>query len=249
MEEKDINEKETKIKAVENDETAETEDQVNKETESQDVKDDSLAYEKEHGSPEDEDDNETENRRITAKAVLSELFDWIEIFAVSVAIVIFVFTFVLRLAIVDGDSMNQTLINGETLVVSRLNYEPKNGDIIVFQTDYNGYTEPLVKRVIAVGGQTVDIDFENWIVYVDGVAVEEDYVNYIEGKPMRNFVEYDAQEYPLYVPEGYVFAMGDNRNDSLDSRSLRIGLIDEGMIMGKVVLRLFPIDKFGNLYN
>jgi signal peptidase I len=148
---------------------------------------------------------------------------------------------VFRLAVVDGDSMNNTLHNQETLIISNFMYEPENNDIIVFTSP--SYKNPLVKRVIAVGGQTVDIDFENWKVTVDGKVLQEDYVNYLPYAEMDSF----DVSFPLTVPEGYVFVMGDNRNNSSDSRSSKVGFVDERYILGKVELRLLPFNKFGTV--
>ena len=93
-----------------------------------------------------------------------------------------------------------------------------------------------------IGGQTVDIDFNKGIVYVDGVALKEDYIS----SPTTNKYEVD---FPLYVPEGYIFVMGDNRNGSTDSRDSRVGLIDERCIIGCAHMRIFPIENFGILSN
>ena len=168
------------------------------------------------------------------------IFDWLEVIVLSAAFALILFTFVMRVAVVDGDSMNHTLHNQEVLIISDLAYVPENGDIIVFSSP--NYPEPIVKRVIAVPGQTVDIDFETWTVTVDGKVVEEDYVNRVPGSMNRS-----DMEFPLTVPEGKVFVMGDNRNESLDSRNSRIGLVDERYILGEVKIRLFPLDRFGKV--
>lgn len=171
---------------------------------------------------------------------ISGIYDWLEIFVLSATFVILLFSFIMRLAIVDGPSMENTLHDKEMLVISNIFYKPKNNDIIIFNSPR--YSEPIVKRVIATEGQTVEIDFDNWEVKVDGELLEEDY---IKRMPER-MKSYDV-DFPLTVPEGYVFVMGDNRNDSLDSRNSAIGLVDERYILGAVKLRLTPLGKFGKV--
>ena len=168
---------------------------------------------------------------------IQELYEWFEVFVLAIAAVILIFTFVFRIATVDGNSMNQTLIDGERLVVREAFYQPKQGDIIVCQSKSYGMEKPLVKRVIATGGQTVTIDFATWSVYVDGEKVEEDYVNYVGGS-MHGWDHGSSYT----VPNGYVFVMGDNRNDSMDSRRLSIGPIDERLILGKAVIGISERD-------
>lgn len=171
---------------------------------------------------------------------IADCFDWIEIFAISIAIVFFFFVFIARVAVVDGSSMNNTLYHQDKLLVREIFYSPKQGDIIVCQSAEHGLNQPLVKRVIATEGQTVKIDFENWKVYVDNIELEEDYVKYIKGVSMNGWSY--GEEY--IVPKGHLFVMGDNRNDSLDSRSSKIGPIDERLVIGQVVIRLAPFDSF-----
>ena len=181
--------------------------------------------------------------------LLSEIFDVIEIFAVAVAFIFLCFNFVFRVAMVDGSSMNQTLIDRERVLVWELGYQPKTGDIVVCQSERYGYETPLVKRVIATGGQTVSIDFENWKVTVDGKTLDEPYVYHKNALAMHTedyYAQYTLDENGAFtVPEGKVFVLGDNRNYSSDSRDGRIGLIDEELITGHVIFRFLPFDKFG----
>lgn len=165
------------------------------------------------------------------------IFDWITSVVIAVIFLCFVFTFIVRPVKVDGDSMLPTLQDGNWLIVSAFDTDPQQGEIVIItqpnETEKGG---PVVKRVIAVGGQTVDIDFENGIVYVDDEALDEPY---IKDKTHRSF----DVEFPLTVPDGYLFVMGDNRNNSLDSRSTKIGLIDERYVLGSYLFKAYP---FGN---
>ena len=151
------------------------------------------------------------------------------------AVIVIVFLLVFRMVIVSGSSMYSTLWDGDWLIVlSNVFYqEPEYGDIIVACKDSFNDGEAIIKRVIATEGQTVDIDFEAGVVYVDGVALEEDYTftptNVREGT-----------QFPLVVEKGCVFAMGDNRNESLDGRDPRIGQIDKREILGKALFLLYP---------
>lgn len=164
--------------------------------------------------------------------------------------VIILFIFVFRIPTIDGNSMNDTLFNGERVVISDLFYEPKYGDIVVISRNYTNdsnsierYSMPIIKRVIATEGQTVDIDFEKGTVYVDGKLLEEDYTR----TPTN--LSYDIK-FPVTVKKNCVFVLGDNRNDSLDSRSSQIGdngMIDKRYILGRAFLRIFPFDKLGKI--
>lgn len=180
---------------------------------------------------------------------LRELFEWLDIVVASIIAVVIIFTFVFRIVAIEGPSMMDTLFDGERVVISNLFYEPKRGDVVVISrnTENSGevgsYDEPIIKRVIATEGEVVDIDFVKGIVYVDGVALKE---AYIREPTYRSF----DITFPVRVKENCVFVMGDNRNDSLDSRSSQIGdngMIDEKYILGHAVLRVFPLNKFGRL--
>jgi signal peptidase I len=162
------------------------------------------------------------------------LFDWVQCLVAAVIIGIFVFIFIGRTISVDGISMMSTLYNGDRVVLSNLFYTPQNGDIVVFQNISNDFVgAPFVKRVIAIESQTVDIDFENGRVYVDGVLQCEPFIN----EPTRVSNQFVG---PFTVSEGHVFVMGDNRNFSSDSRDSRIGEIDTRQILGRVMFVILP---------
>lgn len=188
----------------------------------------------------DEYDPESER-----KGIADEIFEWIEIFSGALVLVILLFTFVLRLVTVDGSSMEKTLHEKDNLIISHMFYQPKQNDIVVIQVPNWWSQMPIIKRVIATEGQTVDFDFANWKVIVDGVPLDEPYVNYEEGVPMNAYYVYEIYDLPLTVEKGKVFVMGDNRNHSADSRHYDIQQVDIRNIMGRVLIRVFPLNKFG----
>lgn len=175
-------------------------------------------------------EEETRQREIPGR----DLYEWTQALVGSVLAVVLVFTFLIRLIGVDGHSMVPTLQNGDRLLVlsSLLDHDYEYGDIVVLREE-SFLEEPIVKRVIATEGQTVDIDFEAGIVYVDGEALDEPYIN----EP--TYME-EGTEFPLTVPEGCIFVMGDNRNHSSDSRDSRLGTVDTRCVLGKAVFLAFP---------
>ena len=150
-------------------------------------------------------------------------------------IIAVLFLLVFRVVVVSGTSMNMTLYNGDYLLLlsNTFYHEPQHGDIVVISKESFDNGTPIVKRIIATEGQVVDIDFISGLVYVDGVALQEDYVN----TPTNTS---GAVAFPLTVPEGCVFVMGDNRNGSRDSRYVEIGMIDEREILGKAIFLFLP---------
>ena len=176
-------------------------------------------------------DDKTNDERLINSAKM-ELYDWVQCLVAALLCGILLFVFIGRIIGVDGTSMLQTLQNKDKVVMSNLFYTPEYGDIVVIKTDFFGDT-PIVKRVIATEGQTIDIDFKTGTVTVDGAVLEEDYIN-TPTTDRENF------EGPVTVPEGYVFVMGDNRDYSTDSRSSYVDLVDTRRILGKVYWVIIP---------
>ncbi|MBD9208379.1 MAG: signal peptidase I [Clostridiales bacterium] len=183
--------------------------------------------------------------------VKADIYDWIEVFVSALAIVVIMLSFVLRIATVKGHSMERTLSDSQVVVMSNMFYTPAQGDIIVIQQNGGYFETPIVKRVIATGGQTLSIDFEKWEVKVDGNVVDESSYVYFRNTSMdveEYYSVYDAYldtNGVMTVPEGYLFVMGDNRNESSDSRSIYVGFVRESEVLGKVIFRMFPINKIG----
>lgn len=171
------------------------------------------------------------------------VFFWLQTFTGVLVVLMLLFSFVGRVIAVDGDSMLPTLHDGELMLLRSIGYTPEQGDIVVLTKDFDEYVDrPIVKRVIAVGGQTIRIDYLESKVYVDGVALDEPYINesIMIQRPSLTIEE-------LTVPEGSVFVMGDNRNDSRDSRYHGLGAIDTRYILGKAVMILLPFGDAGTL--
>jgi signal peptidase I len=177
------------------------------------------------------------------------LVEQIELIVIAFAIIILIFSFFVRTCEVSGSSMENTLLDGETVLISNFLYEPQRGDIVVFHqtSDTNSnFNEPMVKRVIGLPGDTVKIEYSYGTMTVTVISpngastvLKEDYVKY-HGSGMY----YDNT---YYVEEGTLFAMGDHRTVSADSRHPDIGLVDSRRILGKVILRITPFEKFGKV--
>lgn len=186
-------------------------------------------------------ENETENETETEKGKKKEpesfesvAYCWAQALTAAVVGVVVLFTFVVRLIGVSGPSMQDTLYTGDRLLVlNSLFCEYRPGDVVVIN-DYNAeLNETLVKRIIAVGGQTVDVNFDTGAVYVDGVELVEPYIKELTYKS-------DGTAFPLTLKEDEVFVMGDNRNHSTDSRSDRLGPIQTGYLQGKALYVVIP---------
>lgn len=163
-----------------------------------------------------------------------EAYEWARSLVAAVLIITLVFTFAVRMMGVSGPSMIPTLQDGDRLIVinAALCGAYRVGEIVIARKE-SFDEKPIVKRVIATEGQTVDIDFDLGRVYVDGVLLEEDYINDL------TYLE-EGTEFPLTVPEGSVFLMGDNRNHSNDSRDVNLGTVDTRHVIGKAVVLIFP---------
>ena len=182
----------------------------------------------------------------------ADLLDYLEIFVVAICVVVAIFSFSgFRLCTVSGPSMENTLFHGEKLITANLFYTPKRGDVVVFhQTseNENGFNEPIVKRVIGVAGDTVTIDYQTWTVTVTDtegnarVLDESAYRKLLSDRRVTSDLNY-----PITLGENELFVMGDKRNNSMDSRDSRIGVVNEKEIIGKVCLRAFPFNKFGTV--
>ena len=194
-------------------------------------------------------EKENKSRRVDG------LFDFIELFVFTLAAVLLITTFLFRHSVVEGDSMLGTLHDGEALIISDLFYEPERGDIVVVEDFSTVLKKPIIKRVIAIGGDTVRIT--KTAVYVNGEKLIEPYVftdgltYYYDVYPSLPLLNNDTlvvepgEYYELTVPEGELFVMGDHRNLSTDSRD--IGTVDEDAVLGRALLRFYPFDKFGKV--
>ena len=190
-------------------------------------------------NPEDSEDSEKPK-----KGWKKELLEWVESLGIAVIVAALIMNFVFCMVRVDGASMEPTLQHQDQLFVFRLGYQPKDGDIVVFKP--KSETKRLyIKRVIATEGQTVNIIREGEIfrVFVDDTELNESYV--------KEMILRDPQgEYPKTVPEGCVFVLGDNRNNSKDSRDESgVGMVTKKSIIGKALFRVMPLPKIGSLYS
>ncbi|NLA76299.1 MAG: signal peptidase I [Clostridiales bacterium] len=191
--------------------------------------------------PDSQDDEQTEAPQ--KPSFTTNIYDFASIMMSALIMIALMFTFVFRVVGVIGSSMKPTVLQGDWLLTTEKHGGYETGDIVVI-TQPNYFDEPLIKRVIATGGQKVNIDFNTGTVYVDGIALDEPYKN-LSGS--LHHVE-EEMTFPIEVPQGCLFCMGDNRNASTDSRSNRVGFIDERYILGKAKLRILPFGDV-NIYD
>ena len=179
---------------------------------------------------------ETGEKRTWQQTLVMDMKDLFYVLAIFMVIYMLLF----RVVVVIGSSMYPTLHHGDRLLLisSTFYKEPQQGDIIVASKESFANGECIVKRVIATEGQVVDIDFQNGIVYVDGVALEEDYI-------YTKTTLFEGETFPVTVEEGHVFVLGDNRDNSKDSRNPQIGQIDLREILGKAIFLMSSEDKSG----
>ncbi len=183
--------------------------------------------------------------------LIDELLDWAESFVFALFIMLLIMMFAFKLVEVEGDSMEGTLSNSDRILVSNLFGSPKPGDIVV--VNCRGLDKTIVKRCIAIEGQVVEIDYNADTVKVDGKVIEEDYLS-ISAKDMRNLMLFDTKYfdvdngvYRYTVPENCIFVLGDNRNNSTDSRFESVGFVNLDDVIGKAIIRVFPFSKFGKI--
>ncbi|MBO5911940.1 MAG: signal peptidase I [Clostridia bacterium] len=197
---------------------------------------------------------QTKKQMKETRSFWNEAYEWIDCAVVTVIALLLVFTFLFNQVKIDGGSMNDTLLDQDRVIVSNVFYKPKYGDIIVISSEV--YDDiPIIKRVIATENQWVDI--QEGKVYVgdskdDMKRVGDEFLNtYNLNKGTAAVMSggiYGHHQYPLQVPQGCVFVLGDNRDVSLDSRTASVGFVDEDQILGKALYRIYPFDRFGSIY-
>ncbi len=184
------------------------------------------------------------------KSAWFEIYEWVECAVATVVAIILIFTFVFKQVEVDGTSMNDTLLDNERVLISNVFYKPQYGDIVVISSEVYGDV-PLIKRVIATEGQWINI--HDGVVYVGDtketmIPKGDEFTSHLRTESVVSD-ELGFYEYPLQVPDGAVFVLGDNRSISLDSRTQAVGFIDTNQILGKALYRVYPFEKIGSIYN
>jgi len=182
-----------------------------------------------------------EKKKTQNTSTAAELFFWAQALTIALAALVCCNTFFFRLSGVVGSSMENTLHERDQLILQIAGYnQPERGDIVVCTSDAFG-GEALVKRVIAVEGDIVDISDDGYMI-VNGKELYEPYAK----EPINDFHR-GNQNYPLIIEEDHLFVVGDNRNRSSDSRVTDVGQIEEARVIGKVLFRIFPFNKIGGV--
>lgn len=189
------------------------------------------------------------NERSLVARFFDGVIDWIESFFFAIFIVVLIFTFILRTVAVNGDSMKPNFHDADRLIISHVNLKPAKGDILVMNCDTPQLRETIIKRCIGTAGDKIRIDYNNNTLEVNGKKMSNEYL----GEVMYDKSSFDQQYsvengvYEYTVPKGKIFVMGDNRNNSADSRM--VGFIDVDDVLGKVVFRMYPFDKIGVIHS
>ncbi|WP_297233497.1 signal peptidase I [uncultured Flavonifractor sp.] len=173
----------------------------------------------------------------------TDLYFWLQALVAVLTALILIFTFVGRIIVVDGSSMEPTLYHGDLLLLQSVGYTPKQGDVVVLTKEFEDADGPIVKRVIATGGQHVVIDYDAGTVTVDGEVLDEPYIKEAMVRPPEESIT------DILVPEGSIFVMGDNRNHSSDGRNVTLGAVDERYLLGRALWVIFPFRDFGAISN
>jgi len=176
-------------------------------------------------------------------SIKQDIYYWTQALVVVMVCLILAVTLLGRVIRVEGTSMVPTLHENDLLLLQSLGYTPRQGDVVVLHKDFSTVENPIVKRVIAVGGQHVRVDYAEGKVYVDGVALDEPYIN----GPMLDPGRADLSNVEMTVPEGSIYVLGDNRNNSSDSRHVELSAVDNRYVLGRVLWVMFPFKNFGTV--